>query len=211
MEAVGVHAASSRSKVEWIVIKSICDWADGNKHKKAQPLAAKNAAEFIKMMLSEPGLDQLQRANSENHNSNSLKKALDQSSSLSQNFVLETLINNIRDANKVRHQTGESLREFLGSYFDENGNLKIPNNMKDYVDTLVKSHNDAIEHWLNKYNDGCAKYLSSSINQYEFETLLREEIVELFEVDGPHRKRLYPQNASSYKALWKVYEKFKDQ
>ena len=36
--------------MDWIVIKAICDWADGNKgvDKTArQKLAAKNAAEFV--------------------------------------------------------------------------------------------------------------------------------------------------------------------
>jgi nucleoside phosphorylase len=50
MEGAGLYVASSEHKVEWIVVKAICDWADGNKDEKKsrrQALAAKNAAAFI--------------------------------------------------------------------------------------------------------------------------------------------------------------------
>ncbi len=50
MEGAGLYVSSYDNKVDWIVIKAICDWADGNKGvDKAgrQKLAAKNAAEFV--------------------------------------------------------------------------------------------------------------------------------------------------------------------
>lgn len=55
MEAAGVYVASHNAKVEWLLIKSICDWADGDKgtNKKAnQALAAASAAEFAIHVLS---------------------------------------------------------------------------------------------------------------------------------------------------------------
>lgn len=50
MEGAGLYASSYDNRVDWIVIKAICDWADGNKcvEKAArQQLAARNAAEFV--------------------------------------------------------------------------------------------------------------------------------------------------------------------
>lgn len=50
MEGAGVYVASQDQKIDWIIIKSICDWADGNKsHDKEsrQKMAAKNAVEFL--------------------------------------------------------------------------------------------------------------------------------------------------------------------
>jgi len=50
MEGAGLYVSSYDNQVDWIVIKAICDWADGNKgdDKDArQQLAAKNAAEFV--------------------------------------------------------------------------------------------------------------------------------------------------------------------
>lgn len=50
MEGAGLYVASADHKVDWIVIKAICDWADGNKKinkKQRQKKAARNAADFI--------------------------------------------------------------------------------------------------------------------------------------------------------------------
>jgi nucleoside phosphorylase len=49
MEGAGLYSAASRRKVDWILAKAICDWADGKKREnkeKNQLLAAHNAAEF---------------------------------------------------------------------------------------------------------------------------------------------------------------------
>ncbi len=50
MEGTGLYVASADHKVDWIVIKAIRDWADGNKrvNKKQRPKkAATNAVEFL--------------------------------------------------------------------------------------------------------------------------------------------------------------------
>lgn len=50
MEGGGLYVACHDAKTDWIVIKAICDWADGNKSnpskKQDQATAAKNAAAF---------------------------------------------------------------------------------------------------------------------------------------------------------------------
>lgn len=52
MEAVGIYAACRRANIDWIVVKSICDWADGNKHKAYQELAAAAAVSLVEHVLS---------------------------------------------------------------------------------------------------------------------------------------------------------------
>jgi hypothetical protein len=50
MEGAGLYVASHHHKVDWIVIKAICDWADGEKGKNKsgrQKKAAQNAAQFL--------------------------------------------------------------------------------------------------------------------------------------------------------------------
>ncbi|MFM1137906.1 hypothetical protein WFK84_12495 [Yersinia enterocolitica] len=50
MEGTGVYSACLNEKKDWILIKAICDWADGNKStnkKSQQDLAANNAAKFV--------------------------------------------------------------------------------------------------------------------------------------------------------------------
>ena len=52
MEGAGLYAAAARSGLEWIVVKGICDWADGSKTDDAQPLAAAAAASLVHHVLS---------------------------------------------------------------------------------------------------------------------------------------------------------------
>jgi formylglycine-generating enzyme required for sulfatase activity/nucleoside phosphorylase len=50
MEGAGLYVACQDAKVDWIVIKAICDWADGHKQRNKaarQQLAAGNAAAFV--------------------------------------------------------------------------------------------------------------------------------------------------------------------
>ncbi|MEU8148392.1 hypothetical protein [Nonomuraea sp. NPDC048901] len=57
MEGLGVYAAAAKGKVDWIVVKAICDWGmakDDDWHERA----AHNAAEFVRDVLRTGGLDQ---------------------------------------------------------------------------------------------------------------------------------------------------------
>lgn len=50
MEGAGLYVACHGAKVEWLIIKAVCDWADGNKStekEQRQVMAAKAAAEFL--------------------------------------------------------------------------------------------------------------------------------------------------------------------
>lgn len=50
MEGAGLYVSSCENKVDWIVIKAICDWADGKKRKNKktrQKTAASNAVQFL--------------------------------------------------------------------------------------------------------------------------------------------------------------------
>ncbi len=59
MEGAGLYTAAYEAKVDWILVKAICDWADGNKNDTAQILAARNAAEFVLHVLRLGGWDSL--------------------------------------------------------------------------------------------------------------------------------------------------------
>lgn len=54
MEASGVYAAATTKGVEWIVVKGICDWADGFKNDDSQPIAARAAVSLVNSVLSKP-------------------------------------------------------------------------------------------------------------------------------------------------------------
>ncbi|TMR21316.1 hypothetical protein ETD86_15535 [Nonomuraea turkmeniaca] len=57
MEGIGVYAAAAKEKVDWIVVKSICDWGM-SKNDDWHEIAARNAAEFVRDVLLNGGLDQ---------------------------------------------------------------------------------------------------------------------------------------------------------
>jgi nucleoside phosphorylase len=56
MEGLGIYHAAEHGRVDWIVVKAICDWGDGNKNiktkKRDQMLAAENAARVVHQALS---------------------------------------------------------------------------------------------------------------------------------------------------------------
>lgn len=54
MEGSGLWAAASRDKKDWVVVKSVCDWGDGNKHKKYQEMAAASAVSLVQYVFSDP-------------------------------------------------------------------------------------------------------------------------------------------------------------
>ncbi len=56
MEGSGLYVACQHANVDWILVKSICDWADGNKNENKhsqQEIAAKNAASFVLHVLQQ--------------------------------------------------------------------------------------------------------------------------------------------------------------
>lgn len=58
MEGAGLYAAAQRSKVDWILVKGICDWADGNKQRnkiRYQQQAASQAAQFTLHVIQQGG------------------------------------------------------------------------------------------------------------------------------------------------------------
>ncbi len=55
MEGAGVYVACQQRKVDGILVKAICDWADGNKgvdKEQNQKIAAQNSAEFVIEMVA---------------------------------------------------------------------------------------------------------------------------------------------------------------
>jgi nucleoside phosphorylase len=59
MEGAGLYAAAVAQKVDWIMVKAVCDYADGHKREnkeERQKLAAQNAAGFVFHVIAQGGL-----------------------------------------------------------------------------------------------------------------------------------------------------------
>ena len=54
MEGIGAYAAAHRKSVPVLLVKAICDWADGLKNDRAQPFAAAAAASIVQHVLAKP-------------------------------------------------------------------------------------------------------------------------------------------------------------
>jgi nucleoside phosphorylase len=68
MEGAGLYVACQDKKVDWILVKGICDWADGEKgqdKESRQKTAASNAAAFVVHTLKFVSIDWRQRRSKE--------------------------------------------------------------------------------------------------------------------------------------------------
>lgn len=51
MEGIGAYGAAFRQRVPVLLVKAICDWADGTKNDRAQPFAAAAATDLVRHVL----------------------------------------------------------------------------------------------------------------------------------------------------------------
>jgi nucleoside phosphorylase len=55
MEGTSLYEVANRYKVEWMLVKAICDWADGHKNDGSQVVAAENAVRFVLHVVQQQG------------------------------------------------------------------------------------------------------------------------------------------------------------
>jgi len=53
MEGAGLWSSASSTKKEWIIVKAVCDWGDGKKHKEYQQMAAAAAMSLCRHVLND--------------------------------------------------------------------------------------------------------------------------------------------------------------
>ena len=54
MEGTGLWAAAERARKPWIIVKGVCDWADGQKNDSYQTMAAAAAVSLCWHVFSDP-------------------------------------------------------------------------------------------------------------------------------------------------------------
>lgn len=190
MEGAGVYAASSRVHAEWIVVKAICDWGDGNKAKEYQPLAAQNSVDAVAAMLGEPGL-----------------RSKDKQADHAAEALMRSKIELIRRADEVRQAKSGALALIVSSFVtSSDGPINVPPTMKATIETMTADHDVALEQWLNAYEDACGEFVAGTVGKSLFAASLGQEIKELIDQDGPHQSRLRPPNASPYKSIHAAYK-----
>ncbi|AUX31272.1 MULTISPECIES: hypothetical protein [Sorangium] len=203
MEGAGLYAAAARRKVEWILIKAICDWGEG-KNDDHHELAAKNACAMVAALLGEPGLDAQDFGLAPKEPETRIAREM-RTARWAMNF--KGVQSAIRSTEEAQNRTGKTLAEFIlsNSNTGPSGEPVIPKELQHRVSVLQGENERALETWLNAYNDGCAQYRSGDVDPALFVSAFGREIRELFEHTGPHSPRLFPRETSPYEALWDVY------
>jgi nucleoside phosphorylase len=205
MEGAGVYAAADRRRIEWIIIKGICDWGV-NKTKGHQELAARNAADLVHMLLLEKGLERstLRRAGSGSAEVVQSRLVVSREASA---LVFSRIEDRIRSTHQELQRSSDTLAEFLAAHIDSTGRPVIPDSLQKRAELLEAQRQTCLESWLNAYNDGCTRYLSGDVDRQAFRRSFGREIVELVESDGPPARALAAA-AGAYVALHEVYAEF---
>ncbi len=197
MEGEGLYAASAKASLEWILIKGICDWANGLKHKRAQPLAAKNAADLVRALLSDTGLE------AEHFSVATHASAPGADAELRLEFELDK--NRIRELSRMVKDKADAFAGFMMKFM-KGSKPEIPKEHAAQVDLLRKANATAIEELLNAYNDLCAKFLATGVPRQLFFDTFANEVKQLVSQQNPYKSFFYPREKSPFTALWAVYD-----
>lgn len=120
MEGAGVALAAYKSDVMFLVVKSICDWADGSKNDDWQEYAAETAASFVIELLKSAPFESKLKLNLHSHHVNSNKNTFPEMNYQSQNFKDENSIQ--KTYITIKKYSGKAKIEFykrLGSKWEE--------------------------------------------------------------------------------------------
>lgn len=115
MEGAGLYSAAYRKKVDWIVVKAICDWADGKKSdnkERNQQIAAQNAAAFTIFVMEQGGLV---RGGRNLDQSAAIKRSGPREQHTMQSFPMPKMRQAFSDREKAEFL--ETVFEFLKEYF----------------------------------------------------------------------------------------------
>lgn len=198
MEGAGLYGAAERKKVEWVIIKGICDWGE-NKKDDYQSLAAANAVDLAYTLLNQPGLDEASF-----HREAAPREASGvEQATRSLNF--SQVQAEIRSTHAGVQQALERLNSFTQNNLVIRGNRKtLPKGLKPQADLLTAGLKAATEMWLNAYNDGAARFLSGNLDREQFLRTFGEEILQIFR-NTSTPKEILQKNVKAYGALYDVH------
>jgi nucleoside phosphorylase len=118
MEGSGLYVSCQDAKVDWILVKAICDWADGNKNqdkKQRQAQAAKNAAEFVVHALQHATLPRLDKQTKPNSESQHLSTEV-KDSKINGNVITASNIDNSFNKTEIKNYYDQKNIESQLSY-----------------------------------------------------------------------------------------------
>jgi nucleoside phosphorylase len=199
MEGSGLYSAAERRKVEWAIVKAFSDLGVRKKDED-QEVAARNAVALVAALLSEAGLG------AEHFGGGTTRTEATDALTLTRAMSMEEVGRRVRDSNREREHRSDQLVQLL-EQVKSSGSSPTPE-QRQQIKGLVLRRDQAIEDWLNAYDEGSAKYVKGAVDKEHFKLMFAVEVHELFTTDGPHKARLYPREQSKYPALWAVFEEW---
>ena len=178
MEGVGLYAAAHGKKVDWILVKGICDWGDENKNDEDQILAAQNAAKFTLHVLQSNGL--------ENNDKETLSRQDLPSNRSALYLYQKELLYQIK--NPFIYQLQKELIEHMDKYFPspESDIQKSENYLailyfsreKEEIGRVIKTLQDLYLQKPEHLSDEMAQRVNDQLNEVEKCTTLTLELVQ---------------------------------
>lgn len=118
MEGEGGYAAAEQAKIETILVKSICDWADGHKNDNAHSFAASTAVSLVEYIFNQPDVLAVLGAKDIDKENNVESASIEDSIAIStQTDNSKTTLNNENDENVLSQKVEVSSIEQLTELF----------------------------------------------------------------------------------------------
>lgn len=200
MEGAGLYTACQAAKVDWLLIKAICDWADGHKNrrkKSRQVKAAKNAAEFVLRTLSSITL----RGNETSNSSKATSKSPNSTAHTPTEVVvlgaanMEILVRTYQDALafEITRYLATVIREF-----DEKPRALDTAEVKECIWTIIDDERQKLQAFHFRGSNGSTPIMSL------FEKFTRDRYDRLFDRD--FEPILKSRQLDAFRRLQKVTE-----
>ncbi len=172
MEGAGAYAAAEKTHTESILVKGICDWADGHKNDRAQSFAAHAAVSLAKHVLNKPNvLNRLGAVDLESSSANELSLPPESSEHSS-------LVKLFRVSQLTLKPTREkiSLINHYKSLHDEFQDLESLNKTvkQSYVKRILPEKDPAWEDELPPYNSKLQNHVNNIVKELEDKEVKRE-------------------------------------
>lgn len=210
MELSGLYAAAERRRVEWILIKGICDWGEDKRAISDQPLAARNACDCTAALLADPGLgpENFVRGGVASAGSAESRAIVN-----ARQFALSTAVQAVRAAQRDHRAACDELGALLAPLASSVGKTLSPPQVRQAA-LLEAKVGATAEQMLNAYNDAAARFIAAAFPEPEFHDTLGNELCELVEEaeldeQGAIGKALLPRGGSAFASIWEAHDRLR--
>jgi nucleoside phosphorylase len=173
MEGAGLYSAAYRENVDWVIVKGICDWADGEKSRNKevrQRKAARNSAQFVIETINSGSFLRADKAKSQNIE---FRKEVD--------IAIRDIQNNLSDSSTISYVLTRCLDLCSDTGLMETYGLWIKKELEGYNDVKQFAgqfpNEDECYTWMKKwasYRRVRAYIKSQNIDEFTHEPYIQK-------------------------------------